>query len=185
MSKPTLLCGIKNMDPSLKNALEFGVYDGGGIRLIRGMLDESHEVCGFDTFTGLPEDWIGTTLKKGFFDRAGEIPQIGGVKFYKGLFSDTIPTYLSEAGHNEPLGLLQIDCDLYSSTVDVLHSLNHLIVKNTVIVFDEWIYNFDPKYNDHEQKAFYEWVESKGRKFEFLEACNTLEIEQRTLRILS
>lgn len=184
MAKPTLMCGINNMDPTLKTTLEFGVYDGGSIRSIRDMLDQSYEVCGFDTFTGLPEDWIGTSLTKGFFNMDGKIPEIEGIKFYKGLFADTIPTYLSDGGQDKPIGLLHVDCDLYTSTVDVLHSLNHLIVKNTIIVFDEWVYNFDPKFNDHEQKAFYEWVESKGRKFEFLDGCD-LEIEQRALRVLA
>jgi hypothetical protein len=173
------------MDPSLKIALEFGVYDGGSIGIIRNSLDSTHQVFGFDTFTGLPEDWIGTDLKKGFFDRGGVVPQMYGVKFYKGLFSETIPSYLHDMNNEGAIGLLHIDCDLYSSTVDVLNSLNHLIVENTIIVFDEWIYNFDPKYNDHEQKAFYEWVESKNRRFQFLDKCLSLEIEQKALRIIS
>lgn len=174
------------MDPSLNIALEFGVYEGGTSQLIRTYVDPSCKVFGFDTFTGLPTDWVGTTLTKGFFNRDGVVPNIQGVKFYKGLFSETIPQYLQDEENNKQIGLIHIDCDLYSSTIDVLFGLNHLIGRNTILAFDEWIYNFNPNCNDHEQKAFYEWVEQTNRTFEFLPTCESpLEIEQKVVRILS
>ena len=37
----------------------------------------------------------------------------------------------------------------------------------TIIVFDEWVYNHSKYYDDHEAKAFFEWVAEKNRTYEF------------------
>lgn len=145
------------------HVLEFGVYSGKSILQLRQRLDKKYQIFGFDSFVGLPEDWSGTTHRKGDMSRNGHVPNIPMVRFYKGWFEDTIPQYLSE--HSEPIALLHIDCDLYSSTKTVLYNLNSFIQPGTIIVFDEWFYNHDPKFNDHEQKAFYEWVTDHDIKF--------------------
>lgn len=156
------------LDTNLKHILEFGVFSGTSIGILRSGLDASFKVYGFDSFEGLPEDWVGTSEKKGTFTTNGVIPNIDGVKFFKGWFENTIPDYVKEG---DKIGLLHVDCDLYSSTNTVLYSLNDFIVKNTVIVFDEWIYNFNPNCKEHEQKSFYEWLAKCGREFEFI-YCN-------------
>jgi hypothetical protein len=167
------------MNPTLQNAIgiatlidntslidiaEFGVFKGSTVAQLRENFSSDNPVYGFDTFTGLPEDWDGTVCKKGDFDLEGNIPNIPGVIFYKGIFKDTIPEYLKVA---KPLKLLHVDCDLYSSTQDVLYSLNHLIMPGTVICFDEWYYNGNDilENRQHEQKCFYEWVKDKDRNF--------------------
>jgi len=167
------------MSPTLQNAIniailidnkllidvsEFGVFKGSTVAQLRDNFSSDTPVYGFDTFTGLPEDWEGTDVKKGDFNLEGNIPNVPGVKFYKGIFTDTIPEYLKVA---KPLKVLHIDCDLYSSTQDILYSLNHLILPGTVICFDEWYYNgVDiPENRQHEQKCFYEWVKDKNRDF--------------------
>jgi len=149
---------------NLSDVLEFGVYKGSTLSQIRNNIPSNFSVYGFDTFTGLPEDWIGTSIKKGDFDLNENIPTIPNVIFYKGLFKDTIPDYLKVS---KPIKLLHVDCDLYSSTKDVLYSLNHLILKGTFICFDEWYYNgIDiPENRQHEQKCFYEWVDDMNREF--------------------
>jgi hypothetical protein len=151
-------------DNSLIDVTEFGVFKGSTVSQLRNSFTHPTPVYGFDTFTGLPEDWEGTDVKKGDFNLEGNIPNILGVTFYKGIFSDTIPEYLKVA---KPLKLLHVDCDLYSSTQDVLYSLNHLILRGTVICFDEWYYNGEdiPENRQHEQKCFYEWVKDKNREF--------------------
>ena len=158
--------------PKYKHVLEFGVWKGDSLRRIRSRLDDSYKVYGFDSFEGLPEDWLdhnGNLVgkgKKGRFSTGKKTPDINGVKWMVGWFSDTLPMYLKEA---DDIGLLHIDCDLYSSTVEVLWALNNYIKKGTIIVFDEWFYNHSTKYSDHEQKAFYEWVEKFNRKFSFVD----------------
>lgn len=157
-----------------RHVLEFGVYKGITIDIIRNMLPLDFNVYGFDTFTGLPEDWIDPNgevagsgaCKSGFFSTDGVIPNVKNVTFFEGLFKDTLNDYLKVA---EPIALIHMDCDLYSSTKDVLYTLNSFIMKDTIISFDEWFYNSDGKYYaDHEQKAFYEWVVDYGREFEFV-----------------
>lgn len=160
---------IELIKTEYKHVLEFGVFKGETISIIRNNLDCTYNVFGFDSFEGLPEDWVtpdnnvaGDGLcVKSFFSTNGEIPNIPNVKFYKGWFEDTIPEYLKLA---EPIALLHIDCDLYSSTKTVLYNLNQYIVEGTLIVFDEWVYNRE-EYNDHEQKCFYEWVNDFNREY--------------------
>jgi len=160
------------VDEKLKHVLEFGVFDGTSIGKMRRRLPPSYNVYGFDSFEGLPEDWRDSEGKlvgrgtKGRFSTNGKPPQIAGIEWFKGWFTDTVPEYLKIA---KPIALLHIDCDLYSSTKSVLWPLNDFVVPNTIIVFDEWFYNHNPKYNDHEQKAFYEWVANFGRSYEFVQ----------------
>ena len=46
-------------------------------------------------------------------------------------------------------------------------------------------YNGDPKYNDHEQKCFYEWVKDFSREFEMIpHHCNSSSNEQQIIKIL-
>lgn len=174
MPKSSLERGIELASGKLPHVLEFGVYTGRTMKVLAKRMRFTHELFGFDTFTGLPQDWVdkdgGIAGKgravKGFFTTRGEIPDIDGVTFFKGTFDKTIPVYLNVA---QPIALLHIDCDLYDSTWDVLRGIEHLIVPGTIIVFDEWFYNHDPRFSDHEQRAFMEWVANRNREFRFEE----------------
>jgi len=136
------------------HVLEFGVYKGGTLKQLSKFYNST--VHGFDSFEGLPEDWVGTNHKKGGMSAGGRIPEIPNCKIWKGWFENTIPEYLKE--YKGPIKLLHIDCDLYSSTKTILELLNDNIVSGTILCFDEWYYNHNPKYKDHEQKAFFEWI---------------------------
>jgi hypothetical protein len=161
----TLKEAIKLIDTEYTHVLEFGVYKGSTIKQLRDDLDAKYEIFGFDSFEGLPEDWEGTPLKQGFFSTEGTIPNIENVFFYKGWFNATIPQY--KEAHAKSIALLHVDCDLYSSTVDILYGLNDYIQSGTIIVFDEWYYNHhDIEQNrQHEQKAFFEWIKSRNQKY--------------------
>ena len=171
------------VNPNYKHALEFGVFEGKSIRKIRNLLDDTYKVFGFDSFIGLPENWENTICDKGSFDLQGAVPIIDGVQFFSGWFEDSIPHYLKEA---EPIALLHIDCDLYSSTMTVLEMLRPYIVKDTIIVFDEWLYTTldNKKSNIHEQRAFIEWVKKYDIRYEF-ELFEDYEHDERMIvRIL-
>lgn len=164
----------KFINPEYKHVLEFGVFEGFSLNLIRDSLDESYKVFGFDSFQGLPEDWVGTDCKKGHFTTNNFVPYIDKVKLFRGWFEDTIPDYLKEA---DTIGLLHIDCDLYSSTKTIFKYLHPYIKPGTIIVFDDWFYhvlvysNDKPKsvrYADCEQKAFYEYVTKHHINWEFI-----------------
>ena len=62
------------------------------------------------------------------------------------------------------LSFVNIDCDLYSSTVTVLENIE--VEPGTIIVFDE--YHGYPNYKEHERKAYYEWSERTGYKLEWI-----------------
>jgi len=168
----TLIEAQKHCNLEYPNILEFGVYKGKTIQQLRNQFNDSFNIFGFDSFEGLPEAWSGTSHKKGDMSTGGNIPNVPGVKFYKGWFKDTIREYITdhtpdwfEEDNKYNITLLHIDCDLFSSTIDILAGLNQYIQQGTVIVFDEWYYNHDPKFNDHEQKAFYEWVAEFQREY--------------------
>lgn len=169
------LIGNKN----LTDVCEFGVHYGATVTQIRKLYPSFVPVFGFDTFTGLPEDWVGTCQPKGSASCGGEIPNVPGVTFYKGLFKDTLLEYMKIA---KPMILCHVDCDLYSSTKDVLYTLNHMIQPGTVLCFDEWYYNFEDieQNRQHEQKCFYEWVEEKNRKYLLLDE---IEVERKIVLI--
>lgn len=163
-----------------KHILEFGMYEGRSIKQIRSQFDDTYQIFGFDSFQGLPIDWEGTTLKKGYFSTNGVIPSISGVTIFPGWFKDTLPEYLKIA---KPIALLHIDCDLYESTKEVLYALTKYIVKDTIIVFDEWYFNHRdiPENRTGEQKAFYEWANDKNIYFAVLDE---IEDERRIVEIL-
>lgn len=169
------------IDQQLNHILEFGVASGNSLNCFTRHINNSFPnkrftVRGFDTFTGLPEDWISfgqdMIIEKGGFNNNGIIPEIfedvrqnNDVDFYVGLFEDTIPQYIEKEA--QPIAFLHVDCDLYSSAKTVLYSLRDYIVPGTIIRFDEWVYWQDLKYNDHEQRVFYEWVSDFNIKYEF------------------
>lgn len=125
--------------------LEFGVYKGATIKYFANInADPNSKFIGFDTFTGLPENWVelSRTVNKKTFDTSGELPHTNDcrISFVKGLFQDTLPECLKEYKSNyvnEQL-VIHVDCDLYSSALYVLTYLNHFLVPGTVIIFDEF-----------------------------------------------
>ncbi len=143
---------------------------GSSISTIRKNLPPEYEIFGFDTFYGLPEDWSGTDLNKSAFTTNGVAPKIEGVKFFKGLFEDTIPIYLNQYKLKQ-CALIHIDCDLYLSAKTVFKYINPCIGPGTILVFDEWYYRSNKSLyeNNCEQKAFYEWVLENKVDFSFID----------------
>lgn len=146
--------------------LEFGVASGKSINFIARELPQE-TIYGFDSFQGLPEDWI-SNYRKGHF--AQNVPEVAdNVELVIGLFDETLPGFLAK--HPEDISYLHIDCDLYSSTRSILQLLGHRIRPGTVIVFDEY-FNY-PSWREHEHKAFMEFVEERDVKFHFLGAVHS------------
>lgn len=141
--------------------LEFGVFSGGSINHIARQTDR--KVHGFDSFRGLPEGW--GNAPAGEFDRQGRLPEVeSNVELHVGLFDETLPHYLT--AHPDPVALLHIDCDLYSSASTVLSALEDRIVSGTKIIFDEY-FNY-PTWQEHEYKAFQEFVHRTGKRYEYI-----------------
>ena len=71
------------------------------------------------------------------------------------------------------IGVVHIDVDLYSSTVEVLNFISPLLVKGSIILFDDW-YCFPPGDLQGEKKAFSEFCETNSEfKFEPWKAYST------------
>ena len=144
---------------------EFGVWSGRTINMIADHFGEGVIVHGFDSFEGLPEDW-NDQYRKGAFHTQGSLPAVrSNVTLHKGWFEDTVPPF-SAANMGEPVALLHIDCDLYSSTKTVFDALGGNLVAGSVILFDEY-FNY-PEWREHEYKAFQELVEARSLKYRYL-----------------
>ncbi len=142
--------------------LEFGVYRGNSIRFI-GEQVNSRLVFGFDSFEGLNEAW--GFMPRGAFADVHQLTQIPqNVTLIKGWFDQTLPGFLEE--HAGPVALVHIDSDLYSSCSYVLSTLSPRLISGSVIVFDELL-NY-PTWQQGEFRAFNEWKDANGVRFEFV-----------------
>ncbi len=146
---------------------EFGVADGDSFKWwVEKNNHADSRFWGFDTFTGLPEDF--GVMKKSDYDRQGEFPDIGDsrVTFIKGLFQDSLPGFLENYHRSDSRLILHLDADLYSATLYVLTRLSLLLRKDDIILFDEF------GVPTHEFKAFAEFCHAYGFRYEVLGAVN-------------
>lgn len=150
-----------NLDDGM--VLEFGVATGRTLNHIARLLPHKF-IHGFDSFQGLPENWT-SRMPKGFFKR-NNLPRVNhNCKLHVGWFNETLPRWKSVFGDN-PIQLLHIDSDLYSSAVTILSELEANIVPGTVIVFDEYI-NY-PGWQQDEFRAWQEFVAENAIDYEYI-----------------
>jgi O-methyltransferase len=131
---------------------EFGCHSGrtftaaiGAAQLFRM---KNVEFYAFDSFEGLPET---NEVEDGCFQPGSfntsyqnfiEIVHnktglnVGDFKIVKGFYSDSLTSQVQSAMPRA--GVVHIDVDLYSSTVDVLAFIKPLLVQGTVLLFDDW-----------------------------------------------
>ena len=142
--------------------LEFGVWKGASLCHLATRL-APRKVYGFDSFEGLPEAWS-VGMPKGAFklDSLPEVPP--NVELIKGWFNATAADFLAQ--HPDPIALLHIDSDLYSSAKYIFDTYGTRIVAGTVILFDDYM-NY-PTWTEGESKAFAEWRQTAGAKYEYV-----------------
>ena len=141
--------------------LEFGVRHANSTRQIATLAKQ--EVHGFDSFEGIPEDWHDES--RGSYSTKGIIPKVpNNIHLHAGWFDSTLPKFLEV--NAEKARLINIDCDIYSSTKTVLDLLSQRIVTGTVIIFDEYIGN--QHWREDEFKAFQESVKTYGWHYEYI-----------------
>jgi O-methyltransferase len=101
--------------------------------------------CSYDTVRASLEnagvDWNRTTLIRGYFD-------------------ESLKDELHREHGMRPLSIALIDCDLYSSTVDVLRFIDPLIQDQSILIFDDWNC-FDKDDEKGQRKAFAELLERR------------------------
>ena len=148
------------------NYIEFGVASGASFRwFLEQNKHTGSRFYGFDTFTGLPEDF--GVYKKGAFNTNNHPPEISDTRgiFYQGLFQQTLPGFLPGLDKSTR-NIIMMDADLYSATLYVLTSIAPLLKKDDIIFFDEFAVP------THEFKAFYDFVQSYSIKLELIAAAN-------------
>jgi tetratricopeptide (TPR) repeat protein len=128
----------QRISPNQGLICEFGVGSGRSLRMTQEILPLQMHMHGFDTFTGLPHAW--GDEPKGAYSTGGVVPHMeGNIYFHKGLFGDTIVPFLESMGDSAFLAYANIDCDLYTSTLDILEAMHGRIIQGTILVFDEYI----------------------------------------------
>ena len=135
--------------------LEFGVYEGASMRWwSEHLTTPGARFIGFDSFEGLREAF--RQLDAGHFATDGpptfDDPR---VSFVQGWFEVTLPSF--EPPEHDQL-IINIDCDLYSSTATVLERIEAWLVPGSLLYFDEL-----PD-RDHEMRALFESVTRTGAR---------------------
>ena len=132
--------------------LEFGVHEGRTLQWwSEHLTTPDARFVGFDSFDGLPADWHDDAPAGSF--RTGRVPRFDDprVEVVPGWFSETLPD--RELPEHDEL-VVNVDCDLYSSTREVLDWLEGHLRPGTLVYFDDL---FD---HDAELRAVWEWVEA-------------------------
>ncbi|MBS1487404.1 MAG: class I SAM-dependent methyltransferase [Bacteroidetes bacterium] len=146
--------------------LEFGVAQGASVKWwASNCTHNDWRFYGFDTFEGLPENW--GLYKKG--DMSANLPVISDerVHFFKGLFQDSLPSFLStHPMQSDRRKLIHLDADLFSSTLYVLTSLAPYLKKGDILLFDEF------NVPNHEFYAFSLFCDSFYVKTKLIGAVN-------------
>lgn len=126
---------LKNEDVDY---LEFGVCGGHSFFWWLGTCTNlDSKFYGFDTFEGLPENW--GTYSKG--DMKANIPVIADKRanLIKGLFQDSVPGFLSGVNlKNGKRKIINLDADLFSSTLFALTTMAPYLKKGDILLFDEF-----------------------------------------------
>lgn len=163
------------LDPVLLDTglcVEVGTFGGRTLNQFAYWLPNK-TIYGFDSWQGLPEKF--NDLSAGHF--ACDLPEVlPNCKLIQGWFGTRpvqdqsgIPEFTIQAfanEHKEPIALLHLDADLYSSTKTVLDVFAKQIVPGTVILFNE--YWNHPTWLKHEYKAWQEHVKTFGRDYEYI-----------------
>ena len=148
------------------NYLEFGVANGYSFNW--WMTQNTHadsRFSGFDTFTGLPEDF--GPFKKGFFNTNNDIPKIKDERgqFFQGLFQQTLPGFLTTFDNSKKT-VLMLDADLFSSTLFTLSSFAPFLKEGDIILFDEFVVP------THEFMAYQHFLDSYYFDLELIGVAN-------------
>ena len=156
--------------------LEFGVFSGTSINFFSKNINKN--IYGFDSFEGLKEDWLGTSVTKGTFDLKKKIPKLNiNVIPISGWVQDTLPKFLDEK--KPKINFVHMDIDTYESSKFVLEKIKPFLIKGSIILFDE-LYNFEG-WDVGEYKALTEVFDEKDYSF----VSFSTDTSQATIKILN
>ena len=147
--------------------LEFGVAVGKTTNFIAALIP-FRTLHGFDSFCGLQATPTSAWAEgECAFKKKGELPPLlSNVLLQVGYFEDTLPGFKKKWLKDTQIAFMNIDCDLYESTVSIFKHLGDNIRAGTIIVFDEYFGYKD--WQNQEFRGFQEWIALKGVRYEYL-----------------
>jgi hypothetical protein len=146
--------------------MELGVFTGNTFNCIRSSLPNNIKLYGFDTFTGLPEDWMindrDILYAKGTFSLDYVPNNTYNTEFIVGNIEDTIEQFLKT--NNKKISFVHFDMDLYRPTFFALKQMHSYFLNGAVLVFDDF-YNL-PGWENYSFKALLDYVNLYNIEFE-------------------
>jgi len=139
--------------------LEFGVFKGTTLLMIADACPD-HQIYGFDSFKGLPNDGRRDWRMKFKQDAPPQVPN--HVELVIGYFDDTLPKFAKNL--SETPALIHIDCDLFSSTHTILSYLQPQA--GQIVLFDELIHY--ARFAMNEVLALFIYLEKTGMDIEWV-----------------
>lgn len=157
---------------TLGDYYEFGIYKGKslwyGQRFASKYNARKMRLFGFDSFIGFPKiekiDDTGVFFEgqyafpkdeviKNIINHNGDLKKI---QLIEGYYQDSLKYKIKIKYKMKKAAIIFIDCDLYSSTKTVLEFIYSLLMKNSLILFDNWN-AFGTDLSKGERKAFIEF----------------------------
>jgi O-methyltransferase len=159
--------------------LEFGVFRGETFRNAIRAAQQAYRATAhgrfpgrfvaFDSFQGLPQvgsmgDGVNPYARGEFsaaraeFERTlGRLPPHVQVEVVEGWFADSLTAATAERLRLGRAAFVNIDCDLYESTVPVLRFVTPLLQTGTLVYFDDW-FSYRGSMDGGEPRAAREWL---------------------------
>lgn len=155
--------------------MELGVFTGNTFNCIRSSLPDSIKLYGFDTFTGLPEDWMindkDILYAKGTFSLDYIPHNTENTEFIVGGVQDTLEKFLTVK--NKKISFVHFDMDLYNPTFFALKQMHNYFTNGSILVFDDF-YNL-PGWENYSFKALLDYINLHNIEFEPLSTVGWID----------
>ncbi len=173
-----------------KSLLEFGVWNGNSLSMFSELYDQFNiekKFYGFDSFLGLPEEKFDNNNPDywypGVFSTDPNIVKnkLPFTMIIDGWFQDTLNQNTLEEIRKNQIGIIHIDCDIYTSTIQILEWIvyNNLLVDGTLVIYDDWGGHRSKNVGEYEcgeGKAHKEICEKYNLNFDFF-TCDIINLE--------
>ena len=158
---------------------EFGIFKGFSFWFAQNKANElglrSVRFFGFDSFEGLPiVDGVDKTRRNIFYRGQYSCSQKDvernlnkyGVDWSRtflinGFFTDSLNERIKKQYKMNRIAIALIDCDLYSSTAEVLNFIKDMLINKSILMFDDWNC-FGKDKTRGQRKAFNEFLEKNS-----------------------
>jgi len=137
---------------------EFGIFKGYAFwwaQQVAGkhVVTDDTKFYGFDSFEGLPhvegvdrtdsDDFYKGQYRCSLTDVKAALDKAGGVDWdrtvlTKGYFNESLTDELRDQHQMKPVAIALIDCDLYSSTLDVMRFIEPMVMDGSILIMDDW-----------------------------------------------